>query len=157
MRISSGLSGLQFAQLFKFVNRASIAPTWQMRSSCPERKGHLPKVTQMGSPIARPWVLVFCGQIQCSFYFIIGLSNHIFRLWNWPHLPSGSSSTNSYNEIGFCWFESKVLCCHPAENAILLSHWPYRNRWGENAEHSSSCSCCPDPHELWCSKGKMKR
>lgn len=101
--------------------------------------------------------LVFCGQIQCSFFYIIGHSNHIFRLWNWPRSPPESSSTNAHNETGFCWSKSRALCRCPTANAILLSHWPHRNRWGETAERSSSCSCCPDPHELWCSKGKMKR
>lgn len=97
------------------------------------------------------------GQIRCSFYYIIGCSHHIFRLWNWLHFPPGSSSTNSCNKIGFCLSESRALCCHPAANAILLSPGPHRNRWGENAERSSSSSCCPDPHELWCSKGKNEK
>lgn len=72
----------------------------------------------MGSPIASPWVLIFCGQIQYSFYYIIGLSNHFFRLWNWPHFPSGSSSTNSYNKIGFCWLS--------LESCVVIPQWmPY--------------------------------
>lgn len=74
-----------------------------------------------------------------------------------PHLPLGLISTNSYNKIGFCWSKSRAPRWHPTVNAILLSPWPHRNRWGENAERSSSRSCCPDPHELWSSKGKMKR
>lgn len=141
----------------QYVSKAGTDPTWQIRWSCLERGRHLSKVTQMESSLARTWFLVFCGQIQYSFYYVIGHSDLIFGFWNWPHLPPGSISTNSYNKRGCCWSESRALGWHPTANAILLSHRPHRNRWGENAEYSSSCSCGPDPHELWCSKGKMKR
>lgn len=66
----------------------------------------------MRSPIARSWALGFCDQIQC-FFCIIGHSDLIFRLWNWPRSPAGSSSTNSYNKTGLCWSEPRALCGIP--------------------------------------------
>lgn len=100
--------------------------------------------------ILRPNTMFFLlhNWTQCLYLQALELATFASRVYQYK-FPS--------NKLGFCWSESRALRWHPTVNAILLSHWPHRNRWGENAECSSSCSCCPDPHELWCSKGKMKR
>lgn len=145
---------LHHFQWFHMSVKQVLPRPLQMRCSRPERghtRSHRWKVPYLGP---ETWDSVAKYNV---FFYIIGHSDHISRLWDWPSSPAGSVSTNSCDKIGFCWSESRALCWYPAANAILLSHLLPRNRWGETAECSSSCSWCPAPHELWCRKGEMKR